>query len=98
MLKDLTCKYRGDLFTISDSDISSNVIEKISSYYTYFQIGVNISNPLWSERFSDANTGEIMTAISFPIYYEYKNGHKRVLGAAAISVPFSYFSHYNITS
>jgi hypothetical protein len=39
-----------------------------------------------------------MTAISFPIYYDFKNGHKRVLGAAAISVPFSYFSHYNITS
>lgn len=55
---------------------------------------------MWSERFVDANTGEIMVAISSPIYYNYKDGDedKRILGAAAISVPFSYFSHYNITN
>jgi hypothetical protein len=53
---------------------------------------------LWSERFVDANTGEIMVAISSPIYYNYNGGDKRILGAAAISVPFSYFSHYNITN
>jgi hypothetical protein len=38
-----------------------------------------------------------MIAISMPIYYE-ENSKQKVLGAAAISVPFKYFQNYGITS
>lgn len=56
-----------------------------------------MTKPVWSEPYTDANSGNKAMGVSMPIYY-YENSIRQILGVANIAVPMSTILSYNIGS
>lgn len=54
---------------IRDSSSSSQLVNIMSSYYTYISEGINLKSPVWSEPYDDFNTNKRMVTVSMPVYY-----------------------------
>jgi len=73
------------LFTLAETSTSSDLISILPKYYSYLSSSSPPDQPIWSDPFTDASTGDRIVGVSMPIFYN-ENGENKVLGAANIAV------------
>ena len=84
ILQDLACEYKGIMFEIEDSASDSALATTMRNYYSYISEGVEITNPVWTEPYTDAFGFGKMVTVSMPVYYE--ENIRTILGVVGIDI------------
>ena len=88
VVKKITCRYNGIVFLMEDNLDESEMVEKLSNYYTFLSDGFsNYNTPIWSEPYEDtAGFGKIVS-ISKAIYTDDDDhGIQKVIGVVGIDL------------
>ena len=95
IVKNITCKYNGIVFLMEDNLDETEMVEKLSNYYTFLSDGFsNYNKPIWSEPYEDtAGFGKIVS-ISKAIYSKDDHDIQKVIGVVGIDLLMDYLIKY----